>query len=66
MGGSPEERSTRPPKMPKEDFLEEEEDEPIAEELDMIDFLTGQPHPEDEMLFAVPVIAPYSALLSFK
>uniref|UniRef100_T1HIM3 NFACT RNA-binding domain-containing protein n=1 Tax=Rhodnius prolixus TaxID=13249 RepID=T1HIM3_RHOPR len=66
VGGSPEERSTRPPKMPKEDFLEEEEDEPIAEELDMIDFLTGQPHPEDEMLFAVPVIAPYSALLSFK
>uniref|UniRef100_A0AAX7VG48 Ribosome quality control complex subunit NEMF n=1 Tax=Astatotilapia calliptera TaxID=8154 RepID=A0AAX7VG48_ASTCA len=28
--------------------------------------LTGQPHPEDVMLFAVPVCAPYTALSNYK
>uniref|UniRef100_A0A8C9VHU9 Ribosome quality control complex subunit NEMF n=1 Tax=Scleropages formosus TaxID=113540 RepID=A0A8C9VHU9_SCLFO len=28
--------------------------------------LTGQPHPEDVLLFAVPVCAPYTALTSYK
>lgn len=28
--------------------------------------LTGQPHPEDVLLFAVPVCAPYTALSNYK
>lgn len=32
----------------------------------MLDSLTGTPLPEDEILFAVPVIAPYNALHSYK
>lgn len=31
-----------------------------------ISSLTGIPHPEDELLFAVPVIAPYTTLQNYK
>uniref|UniRef100_A0A8C9VER4 Ribosome quality control complex subunit NEMF n=1 Tax=Scleropages formosus TaxID=113540 RepID=A0A8C9VER4_SCLFO len=40
-----------------------------GEELDgetLLASLTGQPHPEDVLLFAVPVCAPYTALTSYK
>ena len=37
-----------------------------ASEVDMLDTLTGIPHPEDELLFAVPVVAPYNTMTSYK
>lgn len=52
---------------------EEEDDEEketneftAAADIDMLDSLTGQPLPEDELLFAVPVVAPYNAIISYK
>lgn len=47
-----------------EDEAEAEKD--VVTELDMLSLLTGQPHPEDEIIFAIPVIAPYSAVLNYK
>lgn len=35
-------------------------------EIQMLDSLTGIPCAEDELLFAVPVVAPYSALTNYK
>lgn len=35
-------------------------------DIDMLNSLTGQPSPEDELLFAVPVIAPYNAIINYK
>lgn len=35
-------------------------------EVQMLDSLTGIPCPEDELLFAVPVVAPYGALINYK
>lgn len=35
-------------------------------EVQMLDSLTGIPYPEDELLFAVPVVAPYGALINYK
>ncbi|KAK0082328.1 hypothetical protein PV325_010669 [Microctonus aethiopoides] len=37
-----------------------------APEIDMLDHLTGKPLDEDELLFAVPVVAPYSTILNYK
>lgn len=52
----------------KEDGDEEDETtEPVVSaEVDMLDSLTGNPLPEDEILFAVPVVAPYNALQHYK
>uniref|UniRef100_A0A8C4E5S8 Ribosome quality control complex subunit NEMF n=1 Tax=Dicentrarchus labrax TaxID=13489 RepID=A0A8C4E5S8_DICLA len=44
--------------------LLEEGEELIAQNL--LTSLTGQPHPEDVLLFAVPVCAPYTALSNYK
>uniref|UniRef100_A0A669BYM7 Ribosome quality control complex subunit NEMF n=1 Tax=Oreochromis niloticus TaxID=8128 RepID=A0A669BYM7_ORENI len=44
--------------------LLDEGEELIAENL--LTSLTGQPHPEDVLLFAVPVCAPYTALSNYK
>lgn len=53
--------------MPKEPNEEGDEDEPVVQaDVDMIDALTGIPIPEDELLFAVPVIAPYNTLSNYK
>ncbi|XP_068573922.1 ribosome quality control complex subunit NEMF [Cebidichthys violaceus] len=42
-------------------------DNPGAEEAeDLLTSLSGQPHPEDVLLFAVPVCAPYTALSNYK
>lgn len=38
----------------------------VAADVDMLDSLTGIPLPEDELLFAIPVVAPYSTLLNYK
>lgn len=32
----------------------------------LLDSLTGQPHPEDILLFAVPICAPYTAMMNYK
>ena len=44
----------------------EEEDLGPAPEIDMLDQLTGKPLEEDELLFAVPIIAPYNTLANYK
>ena len=38
----------------------------LAADVDMLDSLTGIPVPEDELLFAIPVVAPYNTLHNFK
>lgn len=44
----------------------DDEDTGPAPEIDMLDQLTGKPVAEDELLFAVPVIAPYNTVLNYK
>ncbi|XP_053985136.1 ribosome quality control complex subunit NEMF homolog isoform X2 [Hylaeus volcanicus] len=44
----------------------EEEDTGPGPEVDMLDQLTGKPVAEDELLFAVPVVAPYNTVLNYK
>ncbi|CAK9813864.1 Ribosome quality control complex subunit NEMF homolog [Anthophora quadrimaculata] len=44
----------------------DEEDTGPGPEVDMLDQLTGKPVIEDELLFAVPVIAPYNTILNYK
>lgn len=48
--------------------LENADDDDVgpAPEIDMLDQLTGKPLAEDELLFAVPVIAPYNTILNYK
>ncbi|TMW64489.1 hypothetical protein Poli38472_011369 [Pythium oligandrum] len=48
----------------KEKFLEQEEEE--AEGADFFDAFTGSPSPQDLVLFAMPMCAPYTALLKYK
>ncbi|CAD6225880.1 GSCOCG00005772001-RA-CDS [Cotesia congregata] len=56
------------PMMVKQAPEGEEDDEEVgpAPELDMLDQFTGKPVDEDELLFAVPVIAPYSTVVNYK
>ncbi|ODN03333.1 Nuclear export mediator factor NEMF [Orchesella cincta] len=43
------------------------EEEPTAEsEIDLLKTLTGSPLEQDELLYAIPVIAPYSTLQNYK
>ncbi|CCD73050.1 Nuclear export mediator factor NEMF [Caenorhabditis elegans] len=53
---------------PDEEAEEPEEDDKEAnlEELSILTTLTAQPLDEDTLLFAVPVVAPYSALSTYK
>lgn len=45
----------------------EELDNPAAEDAEnVLDSLTGLPHPDDVLMFAVPVCAPYMALSNYK
>ncbi|XP_078133159.1 ribosome quality control complex subunit NEMF [Sander vitreus] len=54
-----------PAEEDKEDDVDQ--DNPGAEEAeDLLTSLSGQPHPEDVLLFAVPVCAPYTALSNYK
>ncbi|KAF4321106.1 hypothetical protein BBO99_00004034 [Phytophthora kernoviae] len=48
----------------KEKFLEEQEDE--AEGADFFDAFTGEPLPNDIVLFAMPMCAPYASLTKYK
>uniref|UniRef100_A0AAQ4PCU5 Ribosome quality control complex subunit NEMF n=1 Tax=Gasterosteus aculeatus aculeatus TaxID=481459 RepID=A0AAQ4PCU5_GASAC len=51
-------------KQPGEQGASAEQDDKEAE--DLLTSLSGQPHPEDVLLFAVPVCAPYTALSNYK
>ncbi|XP_018579710.1 nuclear export mediator factor NEMF homolog [Anoplophora glabripennis] len=53
------------PKERTEDGLDDDEPN-VQVDVDMIDALTGIPNPEDELLFSIPVIAPYNSLSSYK
>lgn len=61
---------TKLPSMQKPVPAEEtggDDDEPVVQaELDMINSLTGIPFSDDELLFAVPVVAPYNTLANYK
>ncbi|XP_051942236.1 ribosome quality control complex subunit NEMF-like [Hippocampus zosterae] len=59
------EEATSAEQEDKEDNVDA--DNPGAEEAEnLLTSLTGQPHPEDVLLFAVPVCAPYTALTNCK
>ncbi|KAF1763355.1 hypothetical protein GCK72_011621 [Caenorhabditis remanei] len=69
------EKLEKPPKIEKIEKNEVEEDgeeadeedkEANAEEMTLLTTLTAQPLDEDTLLFAVPVVAPYSALSTYK
>lgn len=46
--------------------IDENDDTPIGVDADLLDTLTGQPLEDDELLFAIPVVAPYQALQQYK
>ncbi|XP_049622979.1 ribosome quality control complex subunit NEMF [Suncus etruscus] len=50
---------------PHEDKEEQELDQQGNEE-NLFDSLTGQPHPEDVLLFAIPICAPYTTMTNYK
>ncbi|XP_030174904.1 nuclear export mediator factor NEMF isoform X2 [Lynx canadensis] len=50
---------------PHDDKEEQELDQQGNEE-NLFDSLTGQPHPEDVLLFAIPICAPYSTMTNYK
>ena len=52
--------------QPKPKTGEDMDETPAADEVDMLDSLTGLPVDEDELLFAVPVVAPYQTLHNYK
>ncbi|CAG9863169.1 unnamed protein product [Phyllotreta striolata] len=72
--GSSEKGSKKPPVKTIKNFTPKEisedniddEDLTIQTDIDMIDALTGIPVSEDELLFAVPVVAPYNTLSNYK
>lgn len=47
-------------------FDQDEEDTGPGPEVDMLNQLTGKPVAEDELLFAIPVVAPYNTLINYK
>ncbi|XP_046507447.1 ribosome quality control complex subunit NEMF [Equus quagga] len=50
---------------PHDDKEEQDLDQQGNEE-NLFDSLTGQPHPEDVLLFAVPICAPYATMTNYK
>lgn len=50
----------------KNDEDNEEDNDGPQIDVDMLNSLTGIPHVDDELLFAVPVIAPYNTLANYK
>lgn len=60
----------RPPREKKEKPENENEEDddaaPDVSDVDMLNSLTGCPHEEDELLFALPVVAPYNSLHNYK
>ncbi|XP_053658070.1 ribosome quality control complex subunit NEMF homolog [Anopheles marshallii] len=66
QGGEKSGDRKRTPRLKPGEFEEFGDDTPAAADLDMLDALTGQPVEEDELLFAVPVVAPYQSLHNYK
>ncbi|XP_034664427.1 nuclear export mediator factor NEMF homolog [Drosophila subobscura] len=54
------------PKPKNQVELDETEDTPAGVDMDILNSLTGQPLEGDELLFAIPVVAPYQALQNYK
>lgn len=52
------------PKNPVE--LDDADEVPVGGDVDVLNSLTGQPLEGDELLFAIPVVAPYQALQNYK
>ena len=44
----------------------DDENEPTSTDVDILNALTGIPLTEDELLYVVPVVAPYSTLTTYK
>ncbi|XP_044915822.1 nuclear export mediator factor NEMF isoform X3 [Felis catus] len=51
---------------PHDDKQEEQDLDQQGNEENLFDSLTGQPHPEDVLLFAIPICAPYSTMTNYK
>ncbi|KAK8390645.1 hypothetical protein O3P69_010388 [Scylla paramamosain] len=68
----PEAANTQTPAVKKEKAAQEEEEEEdeeaaqVADDLAILDALTALPVAEDELLFAVPVCAPYNTMTNYK
>ncbi|KAH0501827.1 Nuclear export mediator factor Nemf [Microtus ochrogaster] len=41
-------------------------DDPHDDKENLFDSLTGQPHPEDVLMFAIPICAPYTTMTNYK
>lgn len=70
-GTGPKSKGPAPGGKPKPAPVEGQEEEekeraPVDDETSMLPGLTGVPVVEDELLFAVPVVAPYNTLLQYK
>ena len=48
------------------DVEDDDADNLVSTDTDILDTLTGIPLNEDELLYAVPVVAPYSTLMPYK
>ena len=45
---------------------DDDAENPTSTDTDILNALTGVPLTEDELLYAVPVVAPYSTLMPYK
>ncbi|XP_005099828.1 nuclear export mediator factor Nemf [Aplysia californica] len=64
-----EEKDPKPKASAKEDHEsdgEKEEEGAAQDDMNILNSLTGLPVTEDELLFAIPMCAPYNAILSYK
>uniref|UniRef100_H3B9L2 Ribosome quality control complex subunit NEMF n=1 Tax=Latimeria chalumnae TaxID=7897 RepID=H3B9L2_LATCH len=51
----------------EQDQEEQEQEQQVNEESEnLLDSLTGQPHPDDVLLFSIPVCAPYTTMTNYK
>lgn len=64
--GQPKEEGKRPQEEEEADDDDDEETGQLSDDVAILKALTGQPVPEDELLYCVPVCAPYTALANYK
>lgn len=65
FGKKPDFFKTKEPRL-DEDGNDDVDENPAGADIELLDSLTGCPIDEDELLFAVPVIAPYQAMHNYK
>ena len=68
-GNSAEQNAGRPKKTfePRAAVIDDDGDDmPAGADVEMLDTLTGIPFEDDELLFVVPVVAPYQSLQNYK